>query len=131
MSDSIDKIKETLEALQSEIEVKVREAYDLGFEEGMGVTLPTQREFDQYHSKVSPYGEEHEWLVISQNLYTEEQALRRIRRYLKKEWGWSGDELPTELSVYSIGFKRYEGEPQYWLNLHKEGRWTAWGVETQ
>lgn len=131
MSHSISEIKGMLRKLTQEIEDRVSEAYDLGFNEGLGVVLPTQEEFDKYHATPQGYGDESEWVCVSANTHNEEAALRKIRRYLKKEWGWTGEELPTEVRMFNIGYKRHDGtELGYWLN-EGGGFWQAWGVETQ
>ena len=131
MSQSITEIKSLLRKLTVEIEGKVAEAYELGFSEGLGVTLPSQEEFDKYHAVVQGYGEESEWVCVSSNTHNQEAALRKIRRYLKKEWGWTGEELPTEVTLYNIGYKRHDGELGYWIGPDAPSFWQAWGVETQ
>lgn len=132
----MSKIDEILSRVSDEVKELVKKAYSEGFNDGLGVKLPTQAEFDKNHKIVQPYGEESDWLVLSKELYTEEQAQRRFKKYLKAEFGWDGEEITNcleTMQVRWIGYHRAddEGEPGYWIGRDKPTYWAAWVVETQ
>lgn len=135
-----DKLKELMQAHQADIEKLVQSVYKEGFDAGLGITLPTQSEFDEAHKTPNGYGEEDEWLVLSSNLFSEEQAQRAFKKHMI-ETGWytiaDKEEIKNILDTIRlrwIGYKTgpYENEPSYWLGSEGDPTyWQAWVVETQ
>lgn len=122
----IETAKTELELLKLDAARQIEAAYDRGFNDGIGIKLPTQAEFDAKHREPQPYGEEDNWVVISANLYGDDEALAKIREYCRE----LDDELPSTVERWNVGYKRYEGEPSYYLNTNEPGIWQVWGVET-
>lgn len=108
--------------------------------------VPTDEEFNQFHSTPQGYGEESEWLLVSKNIPAE-QALKMIQDMLRDEWGWSDgpdgeDAFPKtveDLGTFDIGWgydhdSYHYSEGGYWICSERNGitkKWEAWGVETQ
>lgn len=134
------KITELALQVEHEVDRLVKEAWNKGFNEGVGITIPSQREFDEFHKMPQSYGEDGDWLVLSKSFYTEEEAKKILTQYFIDEgWHNEGDDeidyILTSLSVRGIGYKRspYEDEPMYWIPSKSENPttfWEAWVVET-
>lgn len=129
-------------AVKDLVKKLVDEAYNEGYNDGLGVELPTQEQFDKDHTEVMGYGEEDDWLVVSENIYSEEDALELFKKHIVSN-GWYSeddtDELEVVLNTISIrwvGYRRGgdDKEPLYWLfgkNDTAPTFWRAWVVETQ
>lgn len=142
MSKLEETIRNSTDKLHESIKCILDEAYNDGFNDGLGVTLPTQKEFDEYHREPQGYGEEDEWLVLSYELYDVYTALEMFRKYLIKN-GWFSEDDEDGIEVITgtiserwIGYRRggEDREPVYWLNGRNEQAptfWKAWVVETQ
>lgn len=132
-----DKLKQLTERHQGEIQKLIEDAYNSGFNDGLGITLPTTEEFNEYHKDVRDYGEEAEWLVLSFADHTEEQAVRKFKKYCKEQFGHDEEEannIADTIRMTWIGYKvgPHESEPTYWLSMHEAPAfWQAWVVETQ
>lgn len=132
-----NKLKELMQRYENDLTKLVSDAYISGYNDGVGVKLPTKEEFDEHHKQVRDYGDEAEWLVLSANLYDESEARELFKKYCLKEFGndaEQADNIVDTISIRWIGYKvgPYESEPTYWLsNDGVSGRWQAWIVETQ
>jgi hypothetical protein len=108
--------------------------------------IPTQEEFDMFHTTPQGYGEESEWLLVSTK-FSAEDALAKIQRLLKEEWGWSGGpdgegyypNSVDDLQKFDVGWgydhdSYHYSEGGYWIcseNNQVSKRWEAWGIATQ
>lgn len=102
--------------------------------------IPTQAEFDKYHTEPQGYGDEGDWLIVSKSV-SQKQAFQKILAVLN-EWGVSEDVMPKtadDLGSYDIGWgydydSYHYSEGGYWIcsdTNRVSKRWEAWGVATQ
>lgn len=128
-----EKIDTINRQLNQEIENSINEAYERGYRAGLGVKIPTQKDFNQDHKEPREYGDEGEWLIIGIQ-YDEETALKRIQEHIREVWGNSDDEVPTSVYKHGLGYGNYGDDPPgYVIDIsgntptHVEG----WVADTQ
>jgi hypothetical protein len=128
---------EALCAELKEVATKVHnDSYNQGYNDALGVVLPTQQEFDKDHTTPLAYGDESEWLVLSRSLYTEEEAIKLFKTYLTKEFGWDDEDMAgclQSISQRPIGYARLNDEngSSYCIGKATSTFWDAWVVETE
>jgi hypothetical protein len=108
--------------------------------------IPTQEQFDMFHTTPQSYGEDASWVLVSTK-FTQDDALAKIQRLLKEEWGWSDGpdgeanypKSTDDLQMFDIGWgydhdSYHYSEGGYWICSETNQvtkRWTAWGIATE
>lgn len=107
--------------------------------------IPTQDKFDIDHTEPASYGEDGQWLMVSKK-FTADEALAKIQKMLKEEWGWSGGpdgegyypNSTDDLQSFDIGWgydhdSYHYSEGGYWICSETNQvtkRFEAWGIVT-
>lgn len=106
--------------------------------------IPTREAFDEQYANPNGHGEEGEWILIS-GKYSQVKALKRIREYLKDNWGVNSSEdywpkSVNDLQNFELGWATdpdsyHHTEGTYWIvdtaRNNLTARWNAWGIATQ
>lgn len=108
--------------------------------------VPTQEEFEKLFAEPIGFGDEDDWLMISKK-YSAEDALAKIQKHLKEQWGWTDGEdgemmFPKDtdaLETYDIGWgydwdSYHYSEGGYWICSDENQvtkRFEVWGIRTQ
>lgn len=105
------------------------------------VNVPVDQEFDKYHSDPIGYGDEDDWLLVSRNNNTRAEALAKIQKMMRDDWGLDEACIPkdeNDLQIFDVGWAQdpdSSSNGTYWIvrgeNNHLTPRWQAWGVATQ